>query len=88
MDNNTLTLITPSGPEEQTVNLTLIGTRGQELELQDAYTFDTIAVDSDGDGYLDNTDDCPSLAGIPQMTELVVLTATEMVTPTQMKPGL
>ena len=63
VDNNTLTLTTPPGPEEQTVNLTLIGTKGQELELRDAYTFDTTAVDSDGDGYLDNTDDCPSSFG-------------------------
>ena len=31
--------------------------------LRDAYTFDTTAVDSDGDGYLDNTDDCPSSFG-------------------------
>ncbi len=63
VDNTTLTLTTPSGPEEQTVNLTLIGTEGQELVFRDAYTFDTTAVDSDGDGYLDNTDDCPSLFG-------------------------
>ena len=34
LDNNTLTLITPSGPEEQTVKLTLIGTRGKNLSYK------------------------------------------------------
>ena len=63
VDNNTLTLTTPSGPEAQTVNLTLIGADGQELLLPDAYTFDSTAIDSDGDGFLDDVDDCPSTSG-------------------------
>ena len=63
VDNNTLTLTTPPGPEAQTVNLTLIGADGQELLLPDAYTFDSTATDSDGDGFLDDVDDCPSTSG-------------------------
>jgi len=63
VDNNTLTLTTPPGPEAQTVNLTLIGADGQELLLPDAYTFDSTAIDSDGDGFLDDVDDCPSTSG-------------------------
>jgi hypothetical protein len=63
VDNNTLTLTTPSGPEGETVNLTLIGADGQELLLPDAYTFDSTAIDSDGDGFLDSIDDCPSTSG-------------------------
>lgn len=63
VDNNTLTLTTPLGPEAQTVNLTLIGANGQELLLPDAYTFDSTAIDSDGDSFLDDVDDCPSTSG-------------------------
>ena len=63
VDSNTLTLTTPPGPEAQTVNLTLIGADGQELLLPDAYTFDSTAIDSDGDGFLDDVDDCPSTSG-------------------------
>ena len=63
VDNHTLTFITPAGPEAQTVNLTLIGADGRELLLPGAFTFDDSAIDSDGDGILDNLDDCPNFAG-------------------------
>jgi hypothetical protein len=64
VDNNTLTLTTPPGPEgDGIVSITLIGVDGQELFLADAYTFDSTAIDSDGDGFLDDVDDCPNFAG-------------------------
>jgi len=63
VDNHTLTFITPAGPEAQTVNVTLIGADGRELLLPGAFTFDDSAIDSDGDGILDNLDDCPNFAG-------------------------
>ncbi len=62
VDNHTLTFITPAGPEGETVDLTLVG-NGKQLVINDAFTFDDSAIDSDGDGILDNLDDCPYYAG-------------------------
>ena len=71
VDNNT-PLTTPPGPEEQTVNLTLISARDKNLSYEMPTLLIQQFVDSDGDGYLDNTDDCLVCSEIPQTTELVV----------------
>lgn len=62
VDNHSLTFITPAGPEGETVDLTLVG-NGKQLLINDAFTFDDSAIDSDGDGILDNLDDCPYYTG-------------------------
>jgi hypothetical protein len=64
VDNNTLTLTTPPGPEgDGIVDITLISVDGQELFLADAYTYNPTNIDTDGDGFLDDVDDCPTTVG-------------------------
>ena len=71
INNSTLKVITPSGPTNgAVVNITIWDELGNGYILNAAYTYLPASLDIDNDGFDNDLDDCPGVAGTSTMDKI------------------